>query len=93
MVKAAIPSVACAPYLGPRGEVTVCVLCEWPVRSARRDREFLGFRFLCYCALKRVVHGQQHSRIPFYNCGKRVIIGVIFRTDFCEKILKKITMY
>jgi len=82
--EAAIPWVVCARYLGPRGEVTACVLCEWSVRSARRDRESLGFRFLYYCALKRVVHGQQHSRIPFHKCGKRVIIGVIFRTDFKE---------
>jgi hypothetical protein len=73
--------------------VTACVLCVWPLRSARRDREFLGFRFLYYCALKRVVHGQQHSRIPFYNCGKRVTFGFIFRTDFCETILKKFTLF
>ena len=43
--EAVVPWILCARYLGPRGEVTACVLCEWPVRSARRDREFLGFRF------------------------------------------------
>jgi hypothetical protein len=60
------------------------------VRSVLRDHEFLGFKFLLYCGLKRVVHGQQHSRIAFYNCGKIVIIRVIFRNNFCKTFFKEI---